>query len=44
VLHAHLRFCARGLCRRSEVRKDCNNGGGGSDELVNSDYPHSPLI
>jgi hypothetical protein len=27
------------------VRKDCSNGGGGgSNELVNSTIPHSPLI
>jgi hypothetical protein len=27
------------------VRKDCNNGsGGGSNKLVTSEFPHSPLI
>jgi hypothetical protein len=27
------------------VRRDCNNGGGGgSNELVNCDFPHSSLI
>jgi hypothetical protein len=34
---------ARGLCRSSEAREDCSNGGGGrSEELVNSKNPHSP--
>jgi hypothetical protein len=34
-----------GLNRRAKERRDCNNGGsGGSNELVNSKFPHSPLI
>jgi hypothetical protein len=34
-----------GAMQKVEVRKDCSNGsGGGSDELVNSTIPHSPLI
>jgi hypothetical protein len=38
-------ICARGLRRRSKESRDCNNGGGGrSKELVNSEFPHSPLI
>jgi hypothetical protein len=43
MLHAHLKVCARGLCRSSRVRRMCNNGGGGgSKELVNSKIPHYP--
>jgi hypothetical protein len=38
-------ICARGLNRRAKERRDYNNGGGGgSNELVNSKFPHSPLI
>jgi hypothetical protein len=34
-----------GLCRSSEARGDCSNGGGGrSEELVNSKNPTLPLI
>jgi hypothetical protein len=45
MLHAYLRSAHRGSAgdqRRAEI---CSNGGGGrSNGLVNSKFPHSPLI
>jgi hypothetical protein len=44
-LDVHLRVTHGGLCRSSEARKVCSNGGGGgSEELVNSKIPTLPLI